>query len=152
MSMTDAQKLPNSIKIKLARRLYTECPDSLAIYTTLIESNPTNPRKLIRLNKRYHRAVFDRIFDHRSFSPTVYVIFKFAEIYLNGDITVSEMIEISDHFDGVFLDLIVNLPTHKIIKDKYKRYNSDDRLRENYRELAAQTLQMYLDDSNNRSH
>lgn len=151
--MSEARKTRRSNKIKPSPRIYPKCPKSLRIFSVLIDPTPTKHQKLIKLSKQYHRAAFDWIFDHRKFSPALYVIFKFSVLYLDGDITNAEITEIEDYFDGGFLDLIVNLTSHDIVKNKYNRYNSDDRLRENYRELVVETLQMYLGGlSNNRSN
>lgn len=129
---------------ELSRPIYSRCPATLKVNSILINPRSQKRLNLIRLRKEYYKSIFDRIYDVKGFGCTGYVIFKFAEIYLEGDLTLGECMKIGNDFDNHGPTSVGLFATHEIIKKKYRLYNSDDKLKENYRELALQVLRLFM--------
>lgn len=127
----------------LMEPIYSRCPTSLTISSVLINPKARKQSNLIRLAHRDYKSLFDRIYNVRGFTCPVYVILKFAEIYLEGDITLGDVTQIVKDIGSDPIPFIVKFATHDIIKQRYHRYHRDNRLEENDREIAIQALELF---------
>ncbi|MBK5938250.1 hypothetical protein CCR96_02985 [Halochromatium roseum] len=101
---------------------------------------------LISLNPAAYERLYDRIHDAeiRYVPINLYVMRKFARLYLNDELTFIEVEQVAKESGSDPVLIFATFPKTAVIQAKYRQYHRDDRAVEHYTRIAQGAFPLYF--------